>query len=393
MMKQSLKRERVYNPTKVCIDIYLRYIYAIKFVFTSKQQIMVDNAYFASRLLGLFTGNQDNHTHNHQLPQHHLRPPPPQHYSTEDLYTSNPPPRLETLNFQATDQRPSYVESPHEASFVVEDKTDNGEDISEDEKKLQKLPNAHRIQEIISKLKTFSIQKQLPNSLQYTLTDADKALESNIKALFADKVIMEEVQLEDILLIIVSKEDKLLSEIQNRRITKKKKFTEFQKNGIKKFYPCLVALIDAVLTRCDSDPPQTSENFHAVRVVLLLWKELISDLNELFKVIIYGKTQDMFDLGDFPISLSAIVNMKNKRISSITKAAGDEKREIIQLSEQLNQRDQKIKNVESEFANKVSEKKLKDAELLGLKKSLQSLTMVSQMVKINLGNIKAMSDA
>jgi chromosome segregation ATPase len=101
----------------------------------------------------------------------------------------------------------------------------------------------------------------------------------------------------------------------------------------------------------------------------------------------------MFDLGDFPTSLSAIVNIKNKRISSITKAAGDEKREIIQLSEQLNQRDQKIKSVESEFANKVSEKKLKDAELLGLKKSLQSLTMVSQMVKINLGNIKAMSEA
>ena len=355
---------------------------------------MVDNAYFASRLLGLFTGNQDNHTHNHQLPQHQLRPPSPQHYNTGDLYTSNPPPpRLETPNFQATDQRPSYVESPYEASFVVEDKKDNGEDISEDEKKLQKLPNAHRIQEIILKLKSFSIQKQLPSALQYTLTEADKALENNIKALFAEKVIMDEVQLEENLLNIVSKEDKLLSEVQNRRILQKKKFTDHQKNGIKKFYPCLVALIDAVLTRCDSDPPQTSENFHAVRVVLLLWKELISDLNELFKVIIYGKTQDMFDLGDFPTSLSAIVNIKNKRISSITKAAGDEKREIIQLSEQLNQRDQKIKSVESECANKVSEKKLKDAELLGLKKSLQSLTMVSQMVKINLGNIKAMSEA
>ena len=125
---------------------------------------------------------------------------------------------------------------------------------------------------------------------------------------------------------------------------------------------------------------------------MLLWKEVVSDLNEIFKIIIYGKNAELFDLGDYPTSLLEIVNIKNKRIAAIKKMVGDEKKDILQLSGLLNQGNQEIELIKTKYANQASEEGLKKAELLGLKKALDDMTRVTQMVKSNIDNIKTMNE-
>ena len=372
---------------------------------------MADAAYFAGKLVGSFVGNKDyfrgkgpadGGLAQRSRPQYD----PPSTYSdptpsSSGLYGGQPPATYQPYQpgtYQPENYPPeSYLQAiqpppqraPQAFGTRVEPKD---EDISEEDKKLQKLPNAHRIEEIIAKFSDFSFSKLLPKTLEYKTTEGDAALEKNIRALFAPSIVVENFLLKEILLIIISKEDKLMSETQNKKIALKKNLNKAQQKGIKMFYPCLISLIDAALTRCDIDSSQSSENFHAARVVLLLWKEIVSDLNEIFKVIIHGKNAEMFDLGDYPTSLLEIVNIKNKRISAIKKMVGDEKNEILQLSEQLNQGNQDIEAVKAKYANKQSEKGLKNAELLGFEKALRAMTEVKQMVKINIGNISAMNE-
>jgi hypothetical protein len=291
--------------------------------------------------------------------------------------------------------QPQAVNEEIRPTTIEKEENVDGDDISEEIKTLQKLPNAHRIEEMIKKFKLFNLSLYLPPNLSYSKTPDDISLESNITKLFSDDVVCNKMQLIDALQRVVSYEDNLMSDAAKKKHrSAMKSFTKQQRDDVKKFYPCLISLIDAILTRCDSDPQSqlSGQSAQVRKIVLDIWRGVMSDLGEIFAVIVYGKDKNLLDLGTFPTDLKQIVNERNKKISAITNAAREIENEKLLLKQTLNERDRQFEGLTAKFANQASQIKLDDAKSMGLKYRLDSVTKTGPMVIENLKRIEAIND-
>jgi hypothetical protein len=271
---------------------------------------------------------------------------------------------------------------------------DDGEDKEErteedkDYKTLQKLPNVNRIEEIINKFQHFELQsvlaKTYPN-LKYTEKQADKSLQKNVQALFSGEL-CEKMMLIESLQIIVKREETFMSEREKAKFHRSTPHLhKGQKANIKKFYPCLVALIDALLTYCDPDLNREATVDH---IVLDVWRGVMSDLNEIFSVIIFGKDTELLELGSYPTDWVTIINERNKKVASIRSAARDIEQAKIKLKDILNERGREIDTINAKYANQESQLKLYNSDAQGLAKSLESCTKVTSIVEDNLKRVK-----
>ena len=279
------------------------------------------------------------------------------------------------------------IMSPQPTAAVDVDDVDDGDDKKET-KALQKLPNVNRIKEIINKFQHFKLKTvllaQYPN-LQYTEKSADVSLQSNVNALFSGEL-CEKMRLIESLQIIVRREETFMSEKQKAKFHKKPpRLDKDQKADLKKFYPCLVSLIDALLTYCDPDTRREATVDH---IILDVWRGVMSDLNEIFSIIVFGKDTELLELGSYPTDWNMIINERNTKIASIKSAARDVEKEKIKLVEILNTRDREIDNIMAKYANQESQLKLYNSEAQGLAKSLEACTQVTQIVHENLERIK-----
>jgi hypothetical protein len=159
---------------------------------------------------------------------------------------------------------------------------------------IKMLPTSSRIEEIINSLRNFKIQNSMPPKLEFTLTADDNGLEENVRMLFSGTLSMRLRIVETLKLVLLS-ENSLMSEAQKQSIreTKEKRLNSEQKQDILKFYPCLIALMKVLLIRCEGKGTQHSTTADATldHILLVLWRNVMSKLSEIYAVIIYGKNQ------------------------------------------------------------------------------------------------------
>jgi len=265
----------------------------------------------------------------------------------------------------------------------------SGENSNEDYKTLQKLPNVNRIEEIINKFQHFELQsilsKLYPN-LKYVEKNGDKSLQKNVQALFSGEL-CEKMMLIESLQVIVRREETFMSEREKAKFQRSTPHLhKEQKANLKKFYQCLVALIDALLTYCDSDMNHREATVD--HIVLDVWRGVMSDLNEIFSIIVFGKDTELLDLGSYPTDWTTIIDERNKKIASIKSAARDIEQSKIKLKDILNERDREIDNINAKYANQESQLKLYNSDAQGLAKSLEACTQVTPIVEENLKRIK-----
>ena len=123
-------------------------------------------------------------------------------------------------------------------------------------------------------------------------------------------------------------------------------------------------------------------------IVLDVWRGVMSDLNEIFSVIIFGKDTELLELGSYPTDWVTIINERNKKVASIRSAARDIEQAKIKLKDILNERGREIDTINAKYANQESQLKLYNSDAQGLAKSLESCTQVTSIVDENLKRIK-----
>ena len=165
-----------------------------------------------------------------------------------------------------------------------------------------------------------------------------------------------------------------------------------QKEDIKKFYPCLISLMHALLTRCDSKTQVPNSDPAVSRIVLDVWRDVMSKLNELFHVVVYGNTKRLIDLGQFPTDWDEIIREKNDKIALILTSARENKNAQLSLVQALNERDHTIEDVKTKYADKDMLLKLNIANATGYKHAFEACTQVDKMVDGNMENIKAIQN-
>jgi hypothetical protein len=256
---------------------------------------------------------------------------------------------------------------------------------SEKLKDVSELPTSSRIEEIITSLKVFNIKSAMPPKLVFTETADDLALEENVRMLFSDAV-CDRLRLIESLKLVLLTENSLMSEAQKKNIRKlkEKRLDANQKEDIKKFYPCLVALMNVLLIRCDAKTRQdTTADATVAHVLLVMWRNVMSKLGEIFSAIVYGKSQGLIDLGTFPTEWAEIIKDHNKIIQSVTRSSREIKNKRLQLNQQINKRNEAIEAINEQYAVVDSELKLCESKYTGVEHLLDSLTQVGQMVKKN----------
>jgi hypothetical protein len=261
-----------------------------------------------------------------------------------------------------------------------------GDDLDHEKlKDISRLPTASRIEEIITSLKVFNIKSAMPPKLIFTETAEDVALQDNVTMLFSDAV-CDRLRLIESLKLVLLTENSLMSESQKRNIRKQKekKLDTNQKEDIKKFYPCLVALMNVLLIRCDAKAQQnTTADASVGHILLVLWRNVMSKLSEIFTVIVYGKDQGLIDLGTYPTNWDEIIKENNRIIQSVTISSRELNDKIFELNQKKNEGDRQIEEIHAKYADVISRLKLRESELTGVQHLLDSLTQVVEMVKKN----------
>lgn len=252
-------------------------------------------------------------------------------------------------------------------------------------KEMSMLPTSSRIEEIITSLKTFNIRNSMPPKLVFSETADDLALEQNVKDLFSD-ALCDRLRLIESLKIVLLTEDSLMSESQKIAIRKlkQKRLDANQKEEIKKFYPCLIALMKVLLIRCEEKIQRsTSADASVEHILLVMWRNVMSKLGEIFAVIIHGKDEGLIDLGTFPTDWHEIISENYKMIHSVERSGRKLNDERLKLNQEINKRNTEIAKINEQYAAIDSELKLCESSYAGNQHLLDSLTQVGQMVKKN----------
>jgi len=251
---------------------------------------------------------------------------------------------------------------------------------------IKMLPTSSRIEEIINSLRNFKIQNSMPPKLEFTLTADDNGLEENVRMLFSGTLSMRLRIVETLKLVLLS-ENSLMSEAQKQSIreTKEKRLNSEQKQDILKFYPCLIALMKVLLIRCEGKGTQHSTTTDATldHILLVLWRNVMSKLNEIYAVIIYGKNQGFIDLGAYPTDLQEIIKDENKEIQHVTDKSRQIHDSICELTRKKNEGDKEIEAIQAKYADISSNLKLRESEYAGTQHLLASHTHIVQIVKKN----------
>jgi hypothetical protein len=251
---------------------------------------------------------------------------------------------------------------------------------------IKMLPTSSRIEEIINSLRNFKIQNSMPPKIEFTATADDVGLEENVRMLFSGTLSMRLRIVETLKLVLLS-ENSLMSEAQKQSIreTKEKRLNSEQKQDILKFYPCLIALMKVLLIRCEGKGTQHSTTADATldHILLVLWRNVMSKLSEIYAVIIYGKNQGFIDLGAYPTDLQEITKDENKEIQHVTDKSRKIHDSICELNKKKNEGDKEIEAIQARYADISSSLKLRESEYAGTQHLLDSLTHIGQIVKRN----------
>ena len=318
-------------------------------------------------------GKDIHHHHHHFVPPQSIPPNGPRDGSHTEQHS-------ETI-------------APEAAAPTEEE--DGGSDVSGDEEEsavqLRKLPTASRIEEIIMGFKDFLIKKSMPPNLVFVESEDDIALQKNVNLIFSEAV-CDRQRLIESLKTVVLEENNLMSESQKKKVRtqKGKKLDVNQKEDIKKFFPRLISLMDVLLVRCDSAKAQQigSSDPTVAHILFVMWENVLSKMGELFSVIVYGKDQGAFDLGAFPTNWNSIIKTNNKTIEEVRVSGQEINNARLELIQKLNKRDIDIANIQSKYADMVSQLKLKESQYTGNLHLLNSLTQTGPMVRKNIKNIE-----
>jgi hypothetical protein len=254
----------------------------------------------------------------------------------------------------------------------------------------EKLPSVQRLKNIVGRLRSFNVLEALPPDTKYIKEDVDSLIEKNLKKLFSQALFDDQFIL-DALVKIVRKEDDLMTSKQKVSIKRDvSMLTSAQKNALTAFYPNLMGLIKALLTHCDkqdhavhpTDIPGTVK-----QLVIHIWKDVMADLNELRYVIVYASGEGLITLGDFPTEWNKTISDRNVKISSLKTEIHRLIEQRIQLQQELNERDHKIEEIRSEYADRDTQLQLVQVDIQNRDKTLETYTDVRVMLNANIDRI------
>jgi len=266
------------------------------------------------------------------------------------------------------------------------------------------LPNSVHVMQIIKHMQNFALQSQLPPNLNYKPTEDDKRLEENIKKLFGDvDPLWEADTLEQIMSRIVEREDNLMhpKEVKEFRRHNMKKIEKSDKNVLKLFYPNLVRLIMALIAHIHNNTAQLllqkgaggsnamasssdAKTWQTNSVILSLWKQVLTEMNELHSIIIYANGIDVPFLGEYDTKWEKLIENRNKEINTLNQSMHLVIDRINELEKFINERDKQIEKIRAQYANKVDELELANSQRQGVQERLAQLLDVKVMVGNNL---------
>jgi ribosomal protein S15P/S13E len=137
--------------------------------------------------------------------------------------------------------------------------------------------------------------------------------------------------------------------------------------------------MNVILSRCESEAPKSKTDAQMNHIVLNSWRNVLSELNEIFAVFIHGKEAGKFDLGKVDTKLTHIVNQRNKMISYLTSHIIEIEKEKLSQEQELNERDKQFAEIRAKYANMASHQKVLEADLNSQRTALATLTSETKM--------------
>ena len=279
------------------------------------------------------------------------------------------------------------------------------------DKLLLKLPSQQRIREIILKMQTITVMKKLlPPNLEYVASIADKALLQNIQALFPPTVAASgsssrqneenashtELIL-NTLLTIVLRTDDFMSESQKQKISMQSaSLRKDQQRDLLLFYPCLMALIRALLIHCQNlavqmkDEKQSQDSGSSVRkCVLDVWQQIMGELHDLHSVIIYASKQGLIELGNFPVEWLQTIQSMNSDIAHLRNIILGLNDSLNLEQAQLNERDKKLQAIMAQYAEADTKVQLIKAQKNNVVTTLESYVSIPDITHENITRIES----
>ena len=260
------------------------------------------------------------------------------------------------------------------------------------------LPTQQRVRDIVLKMQTMSLVGLLPPKLDYMPTASDKALQDNILLLFSahdsDTVSTKIDIVTNALLAVVARTNEFMTEAQRNKIdAASNNLTNEQRKNLVSFYPCLMALVKALLIHCqnlavDMEGTQKSATVSVTKCVLEVWQQLMGELHDLHSVILFASKKSLIDLGDFPQKwLNTIQNMNIEinRLRTIILNCNDD----LNLQQaHLNERNKEIQLIMSKYGEVETNLQLIKAERNNACASLESFIYIPNIAHENVLRIQ-----
>ena len=265
-----------------------------------------------------------------------------------------------------------------------------------------KLPTQQRIKEILLKMQTFDLKKALPQRLDYTPTTADAELQKNVLALFPTTTPGEkhaaqgDDRLEAIaggLLSIVAKTDEFMTESQKRQAdSRSSSLPADQKRQLVLLYPCLMALIKALLIHCQNMTMQMQEtekgqdsSIH--KCVLDTWQQIMGELHDIHTVILFAARKQLLELGDFPMEWMQTMQNMNSEISNLRNIILGLNDSLNHEQALLNERDKQLQQIMNRYAEVETRVQLIKVQKNNIFATLNSYTYIPNIVHVNLQRV------
>ena len=265
---------------------------------------------------------------------------------------------------------------------------------------LIKLPTQRRIRDIITKMQTLTtMTKLLPPNLQYTTTVSDTALLQNIQALFPPPPAAANINnhaeiIFSGLMAIVARTDDFMSEAQKRQINaQSSSLRTDQQRELVLFYPCLMALIRALLIHCqnlaDQMKDEKDDNTSMHKCVLDAWQQIMGELHDVHSVIIFAGQSSLLDLGTFPTEWLQTIQSMNADISNLRNAILSLNDSLNAEQARVNERDKKLQQIVMQYAEADTKVQLIKAQKNNLLATLDSLTFIPNITHENIQRVQA----
>ena len=239
----------------------------------------------------------------------------------------------------------------------------------------------------------------LPPKLEYVPTVADRALQENIRILFSPNNNTNNNMTELItsaLVVIVAKTDEFMTESQKRQVDiASNNLNAAQSKLLVRYYPCLMALIKALLIHCQNmaiqmESTEKGQENSINKCVLDAWQQIMGELHDLHAIILYASKKSLIDLGDYPMEWQQTIQSMNteiNRLRTLILSLNDDLN--LELSH-LNERDKKIQLILSQYSEVDTRVQVIKARKNSLFISLNGYTFVPEIVHVGITRFQAL---